>query len=52
MRSILDQKVGHQHEVLSDPSTRLGSQGRGQRVRFEPLIEVVLPQQGLEHILF
>ena len=52
MRSILDQKVGHQHEVLGDPSTGLGSQGRGQWVRFEPLIEVVLPQKGLEYVLF
>ena len=52
MGGILEEEVADEHEVLRNSSTRLGSHRGRERVRLEPLIEIVLPQKGLEHILF
>lgn len=50
MRGVLDQQVTYQHEVLRNTPTRLRRQGGRQRIRLEPLVEVVLPQKRLENV--
>jgi len=51
VRCILDEQVSHQHEVLGDSPAGLRGQRRRQRIGFETLVEVVLPQKRFEHIL-
>lgn len=48
---ILDEEVSDEHEILDYSTAGLGCKGWGQWVCFEPLVEVVLPQQRLKHIL-
>ena len=52
MRSVGEQELGHDNQILSYSSALLLAHIRGQSFGFETLVEVILPQEAFENVIF